>query len=75
MKNALVENVAFQLVVEAVVCWLEPVPCLCPGGFDRQIQASKEVRDFSAEAYLEPVDAVVGNVVVAVLGFGTPTMS
>src|SRR5215207_1670277 len=70
LVKTLVEDVALQLVVEAVVCWLEPVPCFGPRVFDRQIEAPEEVTDVSAEACLEPVDAVVGVVFVAVLGFG-----
>jgi hypothetical protein len=56
----LVKHVVFYFVVEAVVGWFEFVPGPGTGVFQGEIQAAHEVRYVAAEAYFEPVDAVVG---------------
>jgi hypothetical protein len=62
----LVEDVALELAVGAVVEGLELVPGAGESGLYGQVHAAQVLDDITTEAQFEPVDAVVGIVFVAV---------
>src|SRR5215203_4049585 len=69
-RHVLVEDVVLQLVVQAVVRWLELVPRSSARPFYRQVVTAYSVHELSAEALLELVNAPQGAALVQVLRLG-----